>query len=298
MATGDSYRTIAFSFRVGRSTVSGIVSEVCALLWKYLQPIYMPFPDKEMWTKSAETFKSAWNFPNCVASIDGKHVTIQCSKNSGSNYWCYKQKFSVVLLAIVDANYQFIAIDVGACGKDSDAGIFERSSMGQRLENKTFNLPEDTPIMTGGSAVPYVIVGDQGFSLKTYLMRPFPESKAKYDERFTNFNKRLSRARRVAENAFGILSKKWRVFQRPMQLEPENVVKVVKAACCLHNFLRQKKVNMEHLDELTDDVIRNEIASMLPLEINARRSNNAAFKVREEFVSYFSSEEGRLSWDP
>ena len=42
LATGDSHQTIAFSFRVGRSTVSNIVKEVCQELWNVLQPLYLP----------------------------------------------------------------------------------------------------------------------------------------------------------------------------------------------------------------------------------------------------------------
>ena len=88
LATGDSHQTIVFSFRVGRSTVSNIVKEVCQELWNVLQPLYLPTPTEETWTQTVTGFKEIWEFPNCLGSIDGKHVKLKCPSSSGSNYFC------------------------------------------------------------------------------------------------------------------------------------------------------------------------------------------------------------------
>ena len=85
--------------------------------------------------------------------------------------------------------------------------------------------------------MPYYLVGDDAFPLQQWLMKPYPGQGI--EETQTIFNYRLSRARRVIENAIGILSARWRVFMSPLQTSAKNAETVVKATLCLHNFLRQ-----------------------------------------------------------
>ena len=83
------------------------------------------------WKIIAKKFREKLNFPNCVGAIDGKHVTIKAPGNSGSLFYNYKGTFSLVLLAIADANLKFIYIEVGAYGKNIDGGIFANSTLGK-----------------------------------------------------------------------------------------------------------------------------------------------------------------------
>ena len=59
--------------------------------------------------------------------MDGKLVAIRAPPHSGSVYHNYKQLYSIVLLAVVDANYKFILVDVGSNGRACDAGVYARS---------------------------------------------------------------------------------------------------------------------------------------------------------------------------
>lgn len=108
-------------------------------------------------------------------------------------------------MAISDAQYCFLMLDVGAEGRQSDGGVFRRSEMGIGFENKNMNLPEPTQVKVNGPELPYLLVADEAFALRPYMMRPFPRSKH-LDMSKKVFNYRLSRARRVVESAFGLLA--------------------------------------------------------------------------------------------
>ena len=90
---------------------------VCEAVCRRLDPLVMPEPSEDVWNSSASKFRDLWHFPNCLAAIDGKHVSIQCPINGGSLYFNYKGLNSTVLLALVDAEYKFLTVDVGSYGK-------------------------------------------------------------------------------------------------------------------------------------------------------------------------------------
>jgi hypothetical protein len=139
LVTGDSQQTIAFSFRVGRSTVSNIVKEVCQEPWNVLQPLYLPTPTEEMWTQAVTGFRELWELPNSLGIIDGKLFKLKYPARIGSNYFCYKNYCYIVLLAIVDPYYNFIVVDIGSYGRQSDSGILRiRPFIGSTLMGKLF----------------------------------------------------------------------------------------------------------------------------------------------------------------
>ena len=87
----------------------------------------------EEWKVVASHFNEKWNFPHCVGAVDGKHIVIKSPINSGSLYYNYKSTFSIILMALVDACNRFLCVDIGAYGRQSDAGVFANSEMGQAL---------------------------------------------------------------------------------------------------------------------------------------------------------------------
>lgn len=107
MATGESYASLSFAYRISACHISKIVKEVLIPLKKVLLPIFMPAPFERDFQRIADEFWNKWNFPNCSGAIDGKHIRIKAPGKSGSLFFNYKEFFSIVLLAIVDANYKF-----------------------------------------------------------------------------------------------------------------------------------------------------------------------------------------------
>ncbi|XP_067009911.2 uncharacterized protein [Anabrus simplex] len=239
LVTGDRFKTIAYSYRTGASTVSSIVNEVCEAIWNRLQDEVLPIPSEEKWKLIAKDFENLWNFPHCLGALDGKHVLIRAPPNSGTTFYNYKKTFSIVLLAVVDAHYRFTVIDVEAKGRNSDGGIFSNSAFGSALKDGSIKIPADEPLASHGPSLPFVFVGDEAFPLKRYLMRPFPRDQVHNNEPKGVFNYRLSRARRIVENTFGILVSQWGVYEKPFRCKLELVDKIVKATCVLHNYMRQ-----------------------------------------------------------
>ncbi|CAI6347335.1 unnamed protein product [Macrosiphum euphorbiae] len=165
LATGNSFRSIGFNYRLGFSTVREIVKEVCDAIWNRLGPIVMPPPTEEI-----------------------------------------------------------------------------RNYLGDNEPNKIFNY-------------------------------------------------RLSRARPVVENAFGILAARWRCFRGHLEVQPEIVDKIVLASCCLHNMLCA-----DNAFEPDNESLQLPEAALLNLDPLRRNSTREAFQVREKFRDYFNSDAGSVVW--
>ncbi|KAJ8970424.1 hypothetical protein NQ314_001241 [Rhamnusium bicolor] len=87
LATGNSFRSLAFNYRLGERSVREIVYSCCDAIWRKLQPIVMPTPYEAMWLKIELDFYTKWNFPNLIGAIDGKHVLIQAAPHSGTQFF-------------------------------------------------------------------------------------------------------------------------------------------------------------------------------------------------------------------
>ena len=144
--------------------------------------------NEKEWRGIAKRFESRWNFPRCLGAIDGKHVILQAPSHAGSSYYNYKGTHSIVLMAVVDANYRFIYVNIGNYGRQSDGGIFSHSTFGASLERDTLNLPLPAELLIDGKSkmLPYVFVGDEAFPLKKNLLRPFPDRNLPNDEALFN----------------------------------------------------------------------------------------------------------------
>lgn len=261
---------------------------------------------EEEWRNVADSFKQ-WNFPHCIGAIDGKHVVMTAPPNSGSIYFNYKHTHSIVLMAICDGNYKFIYIDAGSNGRISDGGVFNKCSFANSLKRGSLHLPEAQKLTGRNANVPYVLVADDAFALKPNIMKPFSGRNLSPAERV--FNYRLSRSRRCIENAFGILSARFRVLRSPILLDAAKARKITLACCALHNLLLTKNADkyapVGTMDQYTTDgsIIEGSWRrehpenTMYPLErVVPRYIADNANNVREEFKEFFMSADGEVPW--
>ena len=310
VASGETFRSLEFQFRISRRSISRIVYRVAEAIVKEMQKEYLMTPDKAAhWLKISEKFSQRWNYPNTIGAIDGKHIVLQQPENSGSQYRNYKGSDSIILMAVIGPEYEFLFAEVGMNGRNSDGGAWAQSKLKKALDDNKLDIPKPAPLCDGSDNIPYVLVGDGAFPLSKYMMKPYPQKNLSDEERI--FNYRLSRTRRISENEFGILANRWRVCRKPFLLSPDKVKVITYAALTLHNFLRSEsssgKVcispNLVDFEDMSGNVFpgtwRNDEPNSdcwfdLEPTIN-RNPSRWAKDIRNEFKRYFNNE-GIVPW--
>lgn len=293
LATGETLRSLAFQFRTHHTWISRILHSTLHAIVKNLTATAMPPPTEDIWKKNANDFEAKWSYPNCIGAIDGKHIRIRCMKNTGSLCYNYKDFYSIVLLAIVDANYKFVAVDVGSYGREGDAGVFMRSNFGKRISNGTFSIPPMKNLPGTDIALPHVIVGDEAFGLHRNLMKSYPRRAAMNDGSILTYNYRHSHARRVSENAFGILSSIFRIYFTPIHCSIDHINNLVMATCVLYNLMRTESINNNHQFQTMDTLPT--ASNLAELLADNTRSTEDAHKIRDAFKEYFNGI-GKTPW--
>ncbi|GFX47773.1 putative nuclease HARBI1 [Trichonephila clavipes] len=229
LATGDSFKSLEYLFRVPETTISRFLPHVLTEICCVLRPFINVPTTVEEWKKIEKVFLQRWNFPRCCGAIDGKHVLIKRPPGSGSVYYNYKKTYSIIL-------YYFVW---------------------WMLIIASLTLIE---------------------------------------------NYRTSRARRVSENAFGIIAWRFRVFSKAIELKPDTIDRVILAACSLHNWLRktspghympQNALDREDFNtgEVTPGQWRLHANTLRPVtSLGSNNPNRTAIQIRQQFMKYFTEE--------
>ena len=163
-----------------------------------------------------QNLKRNATIPAASVQLMESTLPVQQPSYSGSELFNCKHFYSVILVALVDTNYKFLYVDIGAAGRASDDGVYGQSTLKKAIASNSLDLPGPTLLQEiPGFRVHYHIVGDDAFPMSENLMKPYPQRSLEVEKRI--FNYRLSRTRRVVENAFGILTHRWRVFLQQLK---------------------------------------------------------------------------------
>lgn len=233
----------------------------------------------------------------CKKGVDSEPTTPPPSQTGRAQNGHNNNSYSnAILMAIVNDNFEFIYVSISANSRPNDSGIWESSNFNYKLQTNALNIPTDYTTSIPSFKLPYVFIGDKSFPLRNNLLRPFAIRSLPYDEKA--FNYRLSRARRVIENTFAVLTNRFQCFQRPIALDKDRVDVILLAACTLHNFLLRNArdyVDLSVLDyEDTENgvVIRGtrlESAALLDLTLTTTSTTNNGKIVRNEFKRFFAN---------
>ncbi|CAN7944583.1 unnamed protein product [Ixodes hexagonus] len=202
-------------------------------------------------------------------------------------------------------------VDIGEYGSCNDSGVFRQCPIGQKMMSGTLQLPCSRALPSHPRKMPFVLVGDEAFPLLENLMRPYPGQNLDLKERC--FNYRLSRARRISENAFGILVARWRLFRPAIQADLNTIDSIVWSAVLLHNFLKtcdQQETgpsagacapsgHVDSDDDVLDEQCQPTAPSLCFQNLPPVNSDNDPLRIKDirlAFANYFCSAEGEVHW--
>lgn len=248
---------------------------MCSTICTVLKDECIPQPTAEKLKEMAEKFDKRLNFPNCIGGVGCKSIRVMKP---------HKKDFFIVK-AVVDCEYQFVNVDIFDSCSDSNAAtsLYDSTLLKEIIKlPETILLPHD-----GNSFVPYVIVADEGFGLQPNVMRPYCGRTLTVEKRV--FNYRLNRARKCVDNAFAILSSKFKIFHRPLNVSSDLATKIIHTCCILHNFVKERDGSAFD-DTLTVTGFQDFKSSV------HNRGTPHALDVRQKFTKYFMSDKGSLPW--
>lgn len=159
---------------MGIATVKTVVNNRMAILWNTFQPIHMAIPTIADFLTISQQFYEKWDFSNCLGAIDGRHIARRSLHNQDRFTKTTKNLFSVVLQAVVDANYKYLFIKVGNYGSHSNAGTFQSLTLYRALTQHRIKISADKKLPDSQLTLTLVFVGDGAYPLMKHPMKPFP----------------------------------------------------------------------------------------------------------------------------
>lgn len=228
-----SFRMTANTFGVSLSTLSVSLRVVCRAINTILGPEMISFPKTKNEIKEAVAkFEEKFGFPQCIGCIDGTHIPIKKPIENPQNYFCYKMKYSLNVQAVCDEAGLFTNVEIKWPGSVHDARVYSNSQLNKNFISNSFPI-FNQELVPGDLPIPPVLIGDPAYPLLPNIMKEYSiciESKQ------VHFNNVMRTVRNQIECAFGRLKARWRILNRPLDVDLGFAVEMTYTCFILHNF--------------------------------------------------------------
>ena len=173
LASGSKYSNMNYAWRIPHDNQSLAVREIYqAIIDEYILEMITCPTTPEGWRAISDKFPQEWNFLHTCGALNGKHITCKCPPKSGSQYLNYNGFYSVVLMALLDADCKFIWADLGSTESASDALIYNNSENKELSEDETIRFPAPDSLPNDYQYIPYFFTGDDAFALQDTMRKP------------------------------------------------------------------------------------------------------------------------------
>ncbi|XP_050973966.1 putative nuclease HARBI1 [Labeo rohita] len=285
LSTSAEYCFLSELFGVPIPAVCQCVREVCEAIILLLKPLYMQLPADHELEEHAEQFHTLWGFPHCIGVIDSLHIPVKSPSTETQDCWNPRGWHSVVLQGVVNAQGTFWDVCSGFTGSTDDMTILQSSELWTMAEQGGFCSQPPKELM--GQPLGFLLLGDAGYSLQTWLLKCYPAS-ANLTPQQQTFNAQLNRGLKVIENAFQRLKARWQCLHNRNDSNVDLVSKMAVACCILHNICNV--YNSPFKEEWVEALSQNECPQ--PTDVSTVYIDDPnAEAVRSLLCSYFEQQQ-------
>lgn len=267
-ARGVSYLEICHLTGISTASCYRIVHSTCRAILECKHPevdnIHFPQTLEECRIAAAgfENISYGGIISNCIAAIDGYLLKTRCpSKNEVGNVRAFfsghYQCFGMNVQAACDAHCRFLFIGIAAPGVMPDRDAVNKVSLGKLVEN----LPDG-----------FVAIADAAYTATEHMCALFYGYQAKKEENDA-FNFYASQCRIRIEMAFGLMTMKWELLQKPLKMKMNKIKLHLTAIARLHNFVINERLNEKKGAFESAREAREAVGTCTPATLNDRRGN-------------------------
>ncbi|RZF35158.1 hypothetical protein LSTR_LSTR007860 [Laodelphax striatellus] len=220
VSTGSTLTGLERLFHCSTSSMSKFIPEVAnAICETFAEYIQAPGDESE-WKKIADGFKQSFSTENCVGVIQGKTIYSR-------NWARYSKDTAIYFWFAADTSHSLVCVDIGTC---PTKGLeFARSNLAKSVDDKSVSVPDGC-----------YFIGPSGVQLDKCIITPYiSQSEGMLSSGEEIFNRKVAQISEAANDTFNLLRKRFKVFDNPVTLAPESVVKLLKCACILHNWMQR-----------------------------------------------------------